>query len=571
MNQAYKRWLVTDPNPELSSKIGRALNISPLVSQLLINRGFDSPELAHYFLSPTLHNLHSPFLMKDMQRAVERISAALKNNEKICIYGDYDVDGITATAIVMLFLQELQAEVFFYIPSRLNERYGLNISALKQIKQQGASLIITVDCGVSDFEEITYAHAQGIDVIVTDHHEIPDRLPPAYAIVNPKQPDCAFPFKGLAGVGVAFNCIMALRKSLRDKGVWHDTAEPNLKKYFDLVAMGTIADIVPMVDENRIFVKNGLELISEGTRPGIKALKSVSGISNGEVTSTMIGYRLAPRMNASGRLSDAGISVQLLLTTNTEEAFMLAHKIDEENNQRQQIERRILTEAKAMLPEKENLPWAIVLHSTDWHLGVIGLCASRLSDQYNRPTILIAVDEKTHEGRGSARSIPSFDIYSALKQCESELKAFGGHKTAAGLTIPLDNINPFSEKFNTVVQNELREEDFTPVINIDAEIPLGLLSYDIIEEIENLAPFGPANPEPVFCTNPLRFYSSMIVGNGHLKLKIKQDGRFFDAIGFNMGSTYSLKDETIRLAFVPQFNFFNGEKIIQLNLKDIKV
>ena len=334
--------------------------------------------------------------------------------------------------------------------------------------------------------------------------------------------------------------------------------------------MGTIADVVPMVDENRIFVRNGLEAVSEGKRTGIKALKSVSGISNGEVTSNMVAYRLAPRINASGRLSDAKMSVQLLLSSNLEMAFPIAKKIDEENTRRQQIERKILAEAKAMLKSDENLPESLILSSPGWHPGVVGLCASRLNEEFNRPVILIAVDEKKGEGRGSARSVQGFDIYNAIKKCGSVLKTFGGHKAAAGLTVSVDKIDSFIVKFNNIVKQELIKENLTQIINIDAEIPLGQLSYDILEEIEALAPFGPSNPEPVFCSNDIKFYSSMVVGKGHLKLKIKEGGQFFDAIGFNMGSGYCLKDEKIRLAFVPQFHFFNGEKIIQLNLKDIK-
>lgn len=570
MNPKNKKWSIKISNPELSAKISRALNISPLVSQLLINRGFDTPDRADFFLSAKLRDLHSPFLMKNMERAVERIITAIKNNEKICIYGDYDVDGITATAILVLFLQELHADVSFYIPSRLKEGYGLNVEALKRVKEQGVRLIITVDCGVSDFEEITYANDNGLDIIVVDHHETPDILVPAYTILNPKQPGCSFPFKGLAGVGVAFNLLMALRKSLRDKGFWYKGMEPNLKRYVDLVALGTIADIVPMVDENRIFIRNGLEKISKGKRPGIKALKIVSGLSNGEVTSNMVGFRLAPRLNAPGRLSDAERSVRLLLSTDYEESLLLAKKIDEENTQRQQIEKKILAEAKAMIPSEENLTHSLILCSSDWHQGVIGLCASRLSEKFIRPTILIVIDEKMGEGRGSGRSIQGFDIFHALKKCSSVLKAYGGHKAAAGLTVSANKIDLFIEKFTAIAQQELVREDFIPIIEIDADIQLGQLSHDILEEIENLAPFGPANPEPVFSCSDIKFYSSMVVGNGHLKLKIKEDGKFFDAIGFNMGSKYFLKDEKISLAFVPQFNFFNGEKIIQLNLRDIK-
>lgn len=572
MEAADKRWVIRPQDPALSKHIAQALNISPLVSQVLINRGIDSPEQAGLFLSARLSDLHSPFLMKDMDRAVSRVLAALAQKEKICICGDYDVDGITATALLMLFLRDAGAEVFFYIPSRIAEGYGLSIDAINKIKKQGARLIITVDCGISDVEPVAYAAAQGIEVIVTDHHEPPDVLAPALALLNPKQPGCPFPFKGLAGVGVAFNLVMALRKQMRDQGLWQGN-EPNLKKYLDLVAVGTIADIVPMIDENRILVKNGLPVVAEGSRPGIRALKQVSGIATGAVTSTMVGYRLAPRMNASGRISDAEMSVRLLLATEQEEALSLARRIDEENTRRQQIERSILSDARSMIKADAGMPASLVLSSPDWHPGVVGLCASRLCEEFNRPAILIAIDAGRGEGRGSARSIQGFDMYGAIKQCAPLLKAFGGHKDAAGLTVRVERIDAFVQRFNEIVQQEFSVRDFSPVITIDAEIPLGQLSPDILEELESLAPFGPLHPEPVFCSRDIKSYSAMIVGNGHLKLKIKEDkgSPFFDAIGFNMGARYALTDEAIRLAFVPQFNIFNGERLIQLNLRDIKV
>ena len=293
-----KKWVLRDKSPDLCLKLSQALNISQIVAQVLINRGLSTPEQAQLFLSASLLDLHSPFLMKGMEKAVDRIISAIKNNEKVYIYGDFDVDGITATAVMVLFLREVNVNVSYYIPKRMKEGYGLNVNAIKEIKEKGASLLITVDCGISDVRAVEYAHDNNIDVIVTDHHEIPDNYSDAYAIINPKQPDCGFPFKGLAGVGVAFNLIIGLRKKLRELEFWQKGQEPNLKNYLDLVALGTIADIVPMIDENRIFAKNGLKVIAKGQRPGIKALKDVSGIPDGEVDSTMVAFRLAPRMNA---------------------------------------------------------------------------------------------------------------------------------------------------------------------------------------------------------------------------------------------------------------------------------
>lgn len=564
-----KRWVIRQHNVELCQHISRALNISPLISQVLINRGIDTPEAASQFLSPRLSDLPSPFLMKDMHRAVERVLAALARRERICICGDYDADGITATALLVLFLKEAGGDVQFYVPSRIEEGYGLNRAAIGAFAASGVHLIITVDCGMSDAEEIAYAAARGIDVIVTDHHEPPEQPAPAYAILNPKQATCEYPFKGLAGVGVAFKLIMALRRRMREQGLWPN-GEPNLRKYLDMVAIGTIADVMPMIGENRVLVKNGLEVIAEGERPGIRALKKVCGIGPGPVTATMVGYRLAPRMNASGRIADAGASVRLLLTQDEQEAAALARSIDEENTRRQQIERIILSQARTMVQNHAEIPHALVLFSEDWHPGVVGLCASRLSDEYNRPVILIAVDRDRNEGRGSARSVEGFDLYGAIRQCRNLLEDFGGHKDAAGLTVSLVNLEAFRNAFTEIVRRECADKDFSSVLTIDAEVPLEYLSEDVLEELEALAPFGSCNPEPVFCTQAIRHYDARIVGNGHLKLIIKQDRSFFQAIGFNMGFRYTPQDGDIRLAFVPQFSVYNGERFIQLNLRDIQ-
>ena len=571
MNTRRKRWLIKEQNQTQSKIFSQSLHISPLVSQLLINRGLTTIEEADYFLHATLKDLHSPLIMKDTDKAVQRLITAINNREKICIYGDYDVDGITATAVLVLFLREIQADVFYYLPHRIEEGYGLDIDALKKIKHKGAHLLITVDCGIADNEAIQFARSHNLDVIVTDHHQPPEILPPAYAILNPKQPNCKFPFKELAGVGVAFNLVMALRRELRQRGFWKRAEPPNLKQYLDLVALGTIADIVPLIDENRLLVKYGLAELSKAERPGIRALKAVSATPDGPITSDMVAFRLAPRINASGRVSTATTGLELLLTTDCVEAQRLARKLNEENSRRQQLEKSITEEAKAMINGEADANRPLVLASPRWHQGVIGICASRMVEEYYLPTILIAIDEATGHGKGSARSIYGFELYGVLKQCASLLTSFGGHRQAAGLTIPVDNIQAFAQRFTEIFRDVMREEDVVPHLEIDAELPLDALSDELIEEIEKLAPFGTANPEPLFCSTELKLYSAMIVGNGHLKLKIKEGGCFYDAIGFNMGSASTLNDEAIRLAFVPQFNVWQGVKNIQLKLKDIQI
>jgi single-stranded-DNA-specific exonuclease len=570
LSPGLKRWLIKDQNPHLSKEFSKSFNISPLVSQLLINRGLVNVDQASFFINATLKDLYSPFLLKDMDRAVQRIVAAMQKGEKICVYGDYDVDGITATAALLLFLRELNASVFFYLPNRLQEGYGLDCEALEKIAAQGATLLITVDCGISDLEPVQYARTRNLDVIITDHHEPPERLPAAVAILNPKQPGCLFPFKELAGVGVAFNLIMALRKTLREQGFWPQGTAPNLKNYLDLVALGTLADIVPLVDENRILVKNGLEVLGSGTRVGIRALKAVSAVPDGALSSDAVTYRLAPRINASGRLSTAATAVELLLTEDAGEAQRLARLLHEENSKRQQLEKTITAEARAMIRGKEHLKKPFVLASSGWHQGVIGICASRLVEEYYRPTVLIALDEKTREGRGSARSIHRFDLYRGLGQCAELLTSFGGHTHAAGLSIPADNIPAFEQRFAEIFTAAVQDEDCIPCLEIDAQIPLSAISDDVVEDLAKLAPFGTANPEPLFCSHDLRSYSSMVVGNGHLKLKIKENGCFYDAIGFNMGTSHAPQEEEIKLAFVPQFNQWQGVKSIQLKLRDIQ-
>jgi single-stranded-DNA-specific exonuclease len=571
MRSRPMHWQISAPRAELCRELSSSLKISPIISQVLVNRGVETPDQAGVFLSSRLQDLHDPFLMKDMERAVARVLQALGRREKICVYGDYDVDGITATAVLYHFLGSVGAQVQFYIPSRVREGYGLKREVVERLRHTGVSLILTVDCGVSDVAAVAGARKAGVDVVVTDHHTTPELLAPACALINPKQPGCAFPFKGLAGVGVAFNVVMALRKALREEGFFAGHPEPNLRQYLDLVALGTIADVVPMIDANRIFVKSGLEIMTRQPRPGIRALKAVSGLTDGAVTSTMVAYRLAPRLNAPGRLSDASQSVRLLLCDDDAAATELARSIDEENTRRQQVERRILADARTKLAAQATLPDGIVLASPAWHPGVVGLCASRLSEELLRPTVLVAVDEARGEGRGSARSIAGIDVYEAVKSCQSMLLAFGGHRGAAGLTVPVDNIAEFSAAFADSVRSVVSAGEYTPTLAIDAEIALGHLSSGVMDELETLAPFGQANPEPVFSSRDLLYYSAMVVGNGHLKLKIKEEGRFFDAIGFNMAGRYTTNDEAIRLAFVPQFNVYNGEKMIQLNLRDIKI
>jgi single-stranded-DNA-specific exonuclease len=583
MKPNEKSWKIRPRHVEIQQRLSPQLGISPLLSQLLATRNITTPEEAEVFLSPKLSDLHSPFLMKDMEKTVKRISKAIKSQEEIVLYGDYDVDGVTGVSILLLFLRDAGARVSFFIPDRVEEGYGLHTEALKRIKEEGAKLIITVDCGTSDVEQVKFAKQQGMEVIITDHHEVPGVLPPAYAVLNPRRGDCGFPFDKLAGVGVVFNLLMALRRTLKDKGFWEGRSMPNLREYLDLVALGTIADVVPLIGENRILVKYGLKELTQGSRIGIKALKEVCGLSDAVITSHLVAFRLAPRINAPGRLSRARRSVALLTTDDHQEAQEIALTLEQENTQRQQIENRILKEACALIEAdpKFREKKSIVLTSPEWHPGVVGICASRLLDRYYKPSVLIACDDKKGIGKGSARSSESFHLYEGLKECEHLLTNYGGHHSAAGLTIELDKLEDFKALFDAVVSENISGEEDISFLEIDAEVSLNEVSEQLVNEIAKLEPFGLCNPEPIFSSLSLDSYSSNVVGNGHLKLKIKKGSVLYDAIGFSLAeqfhpclqsSTSSSPDGTgkIKIAFIPQFNTWQGITSIQLKITDIK-
>ena len=578
-----KNWEIRPLYQDIQQRLSPTLGISPLLSQLLASRNITTPEEAELFLSPKLSSLYSPFLMKDMEKGVDRICRAIKEREQVTLYGDYDVDGVTGTSLLFLFLQELGAQVSYFIPGRVEEGYGLHEQVLKKMCEQDKKLLITIDCGISDSEQVNFAQQNGMDIIITDHHEVPEQLPPAYAVINPKRRDCTFPFKGLAGVGVVFNLVMALRKSLRDRGFFTGTTVPNLRKYLDLVALGTIADVVPLIDENRILVKYGLNELTHGNRTGIKALKEVCGLSTVAITSYLVAFRLAPRINAPGRMSQATRSVELLTTEDYGEAQGLALRLEQDNTQRQQVEARIVKEACKLIdttPQWEESK-SIVLSSSDWHPGVIGICASRLLDKYYKPSILISCDKEKGIGKGSARSPGSFDLFEGLKACAHLLKNYGGHRAAAGLTISLDHLDAFQNHFDQVVTGSISQDENVPSLLIDAEVSFRDISEKLVQEIALLEPFGLSNPEPILSSLAFDSYRSRVVGKGHLKLNIKEESLFFDAIGFNLAERFSPVlngppnssspgKTKVKIAFIPQINDWQGTRSVQLKIKDIK-
>ena len=573
------RWKLPDSNKGAQSRqvgtLARELGISPLISQILINRGITAPDNAKKFLFPSLEHLHNPFLMKDMEQGVERLIQAIVKKEKIVVYGDYDADGITSTVILIKFLRAIHDTVTYYIPGRIEEGYGLNTAAIDRFREDAISLIITVDCGISDHEEIAYATTSGIDVIVTDHHEIPDIIPDCSAVINPHRADCSFPFKSLAGVGVVFNLLIALRGKLRDIGFWKDREYPNLMKYLDMVAIGTIGDVVPLVDENRILAKIGLGVASNTpTSRGLKALMAISGMENKGVSSESAAFRLIPRINAAGRIGSPEDAVELLLTEDEGRATLLAERLDLYNKKRQEMEKIILDEALEKIESNidiDNMN-ALVLSSHTWHPGVIGIVASKLVDRYYRPTVLISIKDGIGKGSGRSPDLSGsgFNLYEGLdEKCSSLLLSYGGHRYAAGISIREENIEEFSAILSAAVREGVGDKRLAPQTAIDALCGLDEIDYTLISQIEMLGPFGSMNPEPLLCAREVTISSPTVVGNNHLRMRANANNTYRDTIWFNNGHLSGpLSGSTADIVFTPQINHWNGKSSIQLKMKD---
>ncbi|OGW94367.1 MAG: single-stranded-DNA-specific exonuclease RecJ [Omnitrophica bacterium RIFCSPLOWO2_01_FULL_45_24] len=558
-----KIWRIKDPNLAVQKNFYSELKISKITAQLLSNRGIDNAKEAAEFLACSLSSCHDPFLLKDMEKAAARIKKAIRGKENILIYGDYDVDGMTSAALLYTALKHLGAIVETYIPNRLEEGYGLNVAAIKKAYKNGMSLIVTVDCGIGSFKEIEYARAFKIDVIVTDHHEIVgSRLPPAYAIINPLQESCEYPFKHLAGVGLAYKLAKAL----------YEGTSFFAEDFLDLVSLGTIADIVPLKGENRILAKHGLDEINKRNRVGLEALTEASGLSGKDVSSGHIGFILGPRINAMGRVGSPQKALELLLTDDKEEAMKLAKTLNDENRNRQKIESGILEEALSKIEREVNFKHhkVIVLGSEKWHPGVIGIVASRIADRYYRPTILVSLDGKF--GKGSGRSVEDFNLFKALSKCRDLLVTFGGHESACGITIEKDRIDAFREKINIAAGQDVNEQIFSPRLDIDMDIPLNMLTEDIIGEIESLAPFGEENPRPVFSSRNLIIKDGpRQIGRNGFKMWVTDNAVTCEAVSFGRGGLEPPNlGSGVDLAYIPSINNWQGVQSIQLELKDIK-
>jgi single-stranded-DNA-specific exonuclease len=563
-----RRWNIAQHDAERVAALARECAVSPLIASLLLNRGIDVAECARRFLSPVLADLHDPFLLHDMEKAADRLRDAVLESETICVYGDYDADGVTSVAVLTGFLREIGADCFYHIPNRLEEGYGLSRNGVLAASEKGTRVIVSADCGITAFTEAELCVALGIDLIITDHHTPAEDLPSACAVVNPMRADCPFPCTALAGVGVVFNLLIALRGRLRDAGFFTNRPEPDLREYLDLVALGTIADIVPLVDENRILVSSGLHRLSAATRIGVQALKRVAGIAD-DVDSVAVGFRLAPRLNAAGRLDDASAAVELLLTGDPARAATLAAELNAGNEERQALEQEILGDALKRVASDTGLQGrkSIVLASAAWHSGVIGIVASRIVEIYHRPTILIAL--RDGNGKGSGRSIPGFHLHDALRACSEHLIRFGGHKYAAGLSIDEGALEEFTARFDEVAAGLLSEEDLLPEIRIDAELTPGDISLDTAEQVASLEPFGSGNPRPVFLLRGVKVMEKTVLKGRHLRLTVAFEGLRFEAIGFSMVGRIP-DEELLDLAFSLDVHTWKGRSSVRLRLKDAK-
>ncbi len=563
-----QQWvLALDPPDQLVSEIAAEFDLPRPIVKILINRRIDDINKIQKFIRPRMEDLSDPFILKGMDGAIDRLTDALRENERIMVYGDYDVDGITATALLYLVFNRLGAQVEFYLPNRLTEGYGLTHEGILEAKNRGVSLIVTVDTGTTAVEEIEFAREQGIDCIVTDHHETGDRLPKAVALVNPKQDNCPYDLAELSGVGVAFKLAQALYRRLGQD-------ERDLEEHLDLVALGTSADIVPLLGENRTLTHYGFRQIARTTKPGLKSLTFVSGLMGKEIATGQVVFVLAPRINAIGRLGDASHAIKLLTTRDETLAQEIARELDNENKRRKSIDEATLKEAMAQIKHVCDLKKdrAIVLASEGWHLGVIGIVASRLVERYHLPTVLIAIDNG--EGKGSARSIPGFHLTEALKECEDLLLRYGGHKYAAGLTIAPHNVEAFRKRLIEVSERMLSREDLISKLFIDSDLDLDTIDDAFMETLELFSPFGPMNMRPVFLTRNLEVVGTpYLVGKNHLKMKVSKGSKVFDVIGFGFGDMVrplNMRAGTIDMVYVIEYNHWNGVTRIQLRVKDIK-
>lgn len=556
-----KKWECYNLDNQKVEELVKKRHITNLLASILVNRGIIDGEKINVFLNPTRKDFYNPFLMPDMEIAVKRIVKAIENKEKIMIYGDYDADGITSITVLKKYLNEIGLKTGEYIPNRLNEGYGLNKDAISKIYNDGYKLMITVDCGISGLEEVDYANSLGMEIIITDHHEPAEKLPEAIAVIDAKRKDNKYPFNQLAGVGVVFKLIQAISTELK-------LEEKEYLKYLDLVCIGTISDIVPLVDENRVIAKLGLKLIEKTKNIGLKTLLNIADLK--KIDSNAISFGVAPRINACGRMGFQEEALQLFLTEDSGEATKIAKRLVQFNQERQAKEKQIFEEVIEKIEKDDKDKKCIVLAEENWHHGVIGIVASKITEIYYKPSILICLEGD--KGKGSGRSVPGFDLYTALTKCSDYIEKLGGHSMAIGITIKKENFEKLKEAIEKYAQ-ESNISDIMPIINIDKEINLKNINIEEVKSLELLEPFGEGNKMPLFLLRNLKIDSIRALSGGkHLKLTLKQDNNIVDAIGFNMGdlSKEYLLGDKVDVVGTIEINSFGNKENIQINLKDIR-
>jgi len=563
------RWKIKQPSEDHVASLKKEFNTSEIIAKVLANRGIESLKSSHNFFNPSNDQLHDPFMMKNMDIAVDRISKNIQNQKPILIFGDYDVDGTTGASLLYLGLKDLNAIVEYYIPHREKEGYGLSSGGIDYAHSIGADLLITCDCGINAFQPVDYANEHGVDIIITDHH-IPDKkLPNAYAVLNPKQKGCEYPFKGLCGCGVAFKLISALSEK---SGIGQNVG----LNYLDLVALATSADMVPILDKNRVLVHGGLDQLEESKSPGIHQLLVQTGLVGESLNVGKLVFGLAPKINAAGRMGDANRTVELLTTSDKTRAEELASILVRENKRRQLIQEDIVNDAIRLVHSQIDLEnnKVVIIGAKGWHPGVVGIVASRIKDEFSRPAIVIAFD-KEGIGKGSARSIPNLDLYEALSYAAKFLEGYGGHPMAAGLTVREDKFENFKSLFLRNVNKILTNDDLIPAISIDGEMALTDINSRFMRFLEKLGPFGPGNMRPKFVSRNLSISGQpRLMGNGeHIRFIVSQNGRNYPAVGFKLSSHYEdlIRGVPVDIAYVVEVNQWQGQSNIQLNVRDIQL
>jgi single-stranded-DNA-specific exonuclease len=570
-SELAKRWVLKQADNDVVARQAQQLNLSPLLARILALRGFSDCAGAKTYLSSSLRDdLPSPFIMADMEPAVARIIAAIQRKEQIGIWGDYDVDGTTGASVLVSFLREIGAAPIYHVPHRIEEGYGLNVDGLRSLKERGVDLLVTVDCGISNAKEIAAARGFGLDIIIVDHHQPPDEFPAAIAVINPHRKDCNFPDKSLCAAGLAFYLVIGLRAKLRDAGWFKDAAAPDIRHFLDIVALGTIADMVPLKGVNRTLIKRGLCELATSTRPGVMALKQVAGIGAGAVSAGQVGFRLGPRINAAGRV-DYGIKVVELLTTDSADvAQRIAQELEEHNLERRAIEAQVQTQAleQASAAMSGGGRHSLVLAGVGWHPGVLGIVASRMVEKFYRPTVVIGFNDGA--GKGSARSIRGFHMVEGFRRCADSLEKFGGHEYAGGLSIKPEQLQSFTDAFEDAARQTLTGEQLLPMLEIDARLEFADIGIPLVRELEILQPYGVGNPEPLFVTTHAEVCERKVFSAG-VRYRLRQSGRTISGVIFGVGDDYpGQPGETIDVTYRLSENEWNGNTSVELKIAEVR-